>query len=210
MHAIGDAAVEQGATMLKKALDAYPREDHRHGLIHVSFISDNAMKILEEYKIQVIGQPAFLELSMENYDFMYKLLGDRVFIAEPHNEFIKRGIMFSASSDAPVTIPKPLNWIHWMVNNPNEPHRLTLTDAIRTCTYNGYYSTFDEKERGSLEVGKIADMIILDRNPYETDNDKLKDIKVLKTYFAGKEYVKENKNMIKVILKGMINRKVKI
>lgn len=210
MHAIGDAAVEQGAQMLKKALDAYPREDHRHGLIHVSFISDSAMKILEDYKIQVIGQPAFLELSMENYDFMYKLLGERVFVAEPHSEFVKRGIVFSASSDAPVTVPKPLNWIHWMVNNPNEPHRLSLTDAIRVCTYNGYYSTFDEKERGSLEVGKIADMIILDRNPYETESDKLKDIKVLKTYFGGKEFVKENKNMIKVILKGIINRKVKI
>lgn len=210
MHAIGDAATAQGARILKKVLDEYPRDDHRHGLIHVSFISEENIKLLADYNIQVIGQPAFLELSEQNYDFMYSMLGERVYEAEPHNEFVNRGIIFSASSDAPVTFPNPIGWIHWMVNNPNQAHKLSLTDAIRITTYNGYYSTFDEKERGSLETGKIADMIILDKNPYDVAIEELKNIKVEKTYLQGKQFKRSNKNIIGTILRGMVKRKAKL
>lgn len=211
MHAIGDAAVEQGTRVLKKVLDEYPRPDHRHGLIHVSLITPNAMKILQDYGIQVIGQPAFIEFSEPNFKFMHAMLGDRVFLAEPHSEFVKRGINFCASSDAPVTFPNPISWIHWMVNNPNNPHKLTLTEAIRICTYNGYWSTFDEKERGSLEKGKIADMIVLNKNPYATDLKQFKEIiKVEKTYLGGKEFVKSDRNILACILSGMIKRNVKL
>lgn len=209
MHAIGDAAVAQGVRVLKKALDAYPRKDHRHGLIHVSLISESDMETMAKYNIQVIGQPAFIELSQENYLFMYSMLGERVFAAEPHNEFIKKGINFSASSDAPVTFPSPISWVHWMVNNPNEPHRLTLQEAIKAATYNGYYSTFDEKERGSLEEGKIADMVILDKNPFNVKKENIKDIKVVKTCLGGKEWQRGD-GAIKNILRGLIKNGVKL
>lgn len=210
MHAIGDAAVNQGARTLKRALDAYPREDHRHALIHASFVSEEAMKILQDYNIQIVGQPAFIELSEQNYDFMYSMLGDRVFAAEPHSKFVQNGIMFSASSDAPVTHPDPIGWVHWMVNNPNTAHRVPLMDAIRICTYNGYYSTFDEGERGSLETGKIADMIILDKNPFEVPKEAIKDIKVTKTYLNGQEASPSSVNIFKTILRGMLHKKVKL
>lgn len=76
-------------------------------------------------------------------------------------------IVFSGSSDCPVTFPNGIEWIHRMVNNPNVPHRVDLANAIRVCTVNGYYNTFDDDLRGSLETGKIADMIILDKSPYD-------------------------------------------
>lgn len=210
MHAIGDAAVEQGARILQKALDAYPRDDHRHALIHVSLISENAMNILQRYKIQVVGQPAFIGLSEENFDFMYSKLGERVYDAEPHSEFVKRGILFSASSDAPVTFPDPIRWVHWMVNNPNTKHRVLLADAIRVCTYNGYSSTFDEKVRGSLEEGKIADMIILDKNPFGVPQGEIKDIKVLSTYLGGREFRPDSESIYKTIMRGVCSKNTKI
>lgn len=210
MHAIGDAAVDQAARILKRALDAYPRKDHRHGIIHASLVSPEAMKIIEDYNIQIVGQPAFIGLSEQNYEFMYSLLGDRVYAAEPHNEFIDRGILFSASSDAPVTIPDPVSWIHWMVNNPNTPHRLSLTDAIRVCTYNGYASTFDEKERGSLETGKIADMVILEKNPFEMPKEEIRDIKVKQVYLAGKPFARNGESVLRAILRGMKRKNVQV
>lgn len=210
MHAIGDKAVSQAARVYKRILDEYPRENHRHGIIHASFVPSEAMDIIEKYKIQIIGQPAFIELSIDNLDFMIGQIGEkRCLEGEPHNEFIRRGINFSASSDCPITFPNGIKWIHWMLNNPNEPHRLSLDDAIRVATFNGYYNTFDEDERGSLEVGKIADMIILDNSPYDVPKEDIKDIKVLSTILAGEKWENKKRKVLGVLLKGMITGKQK-
>jgi len=210
MHAIGDAAVDQAARVMKRALDAYPREDHRHGIIHATFVSPETMKRIEDYKIQIVGQPAFISLTEQNYDYMYSLVGDRVFGAEPHSEFVKRGILFSASSDAPVTTPDPISWVHWMVNNPNTPHRVALADAIRVCTYNAYASTFDEKERGSLETGKIADMIILDKDPFRVPISDIKDIKIRQVYLGGNAFVRSGESVIRAILRGLTKKRIRV
>lgn len=211
MHAIGDRAVLQAARVYKKILDECPRDNHRHGIIHATFVPDEAMDIIEKYHLQIAGQPAFIEMDLQYLDLLIERLGEkRCYAAEPHSEFIKRGIVFTAGSDCPVTFPDAISWIHWMVNNPNVGHRVDLTNAIRVCTYNGYYATFDEKERGSLEQGKIADMVVLDKNPYAVPPEKIKDIKVISTYYAGVKWQKSDKSIIGTILKGMIKRNIKL
>lgn len=67
--------------------------------------------------------------------------------------------MVSFGSDAPCTDPDPIQWINRAVNHSNPDERITVQQALRMATYNGAYTTFDEKERGSLEVGKVADMV---------------------------------------------------
>lgn len=211
MHAIGDAAVMQAARVYKRILDECPRDDHRHGIIHATFVPDEAMDIIEKYHLQIAGQPAFIEMDLQYIDLLMEKLGEkRCYAAEPHSKFIRRGVIFTAGSDCPVTFPDAISWIHWMVNNPNVPHRVPLTDAIRVCTYNGYYATFDEKERGSLEVGKIADMVILDKNPYDVAPENIKDIKVLSTIYGGKKWQKSDGNIIATILKGMVRKNEKL
>ena len=69
-----------------------------------------------------------------------------------------------------------------------------------------YYTTFDEKERGSLEEGKIADMVILSENPYSVPADKLKDIKVEKLYLEGKEYKPQSKSVAGTVLSGLFSQ----
>ncbi|OQC13859.1 MAG: N-substituted formamide deformylase precursor [Firmicutes bacterium ADurb.Bin080] len=207
MHAIGDAAVLQGTRTLKKVLDENPKLDHRHGIIHASFVTQEAMQILKDYQIQVIGQPGFIEMSKDNLSFMHSMLGDRIYSAEPHNEFVNNKINFSGSSDAPISFPNPISWIHWLVNNPNFPHRLSVMDAMKICTYNGYYATFDEKERGSLEVGKIADMVVLSDDPLSVDPSELNSITVERTYLSGKEFSPSKQSAVKAILKGIFHRK---
>ena len=71
------------------------------------------------------------------------------------------------------------------------------------CTYNGYYTTFDEKERGSLETGKIADMVILSENPYEKDVKNLRDIQVKQLLLQGRPYKSLKGSAISQVLKGM-------
>ncbi len=73
------------------------------------------------------------------------------------------------------------------------------------CTYNGYYTTFDEKERGSLEVGKIADMVILSDNPYEMPKEELASLKVEKLILGGKDYKAQSGSVAGTVLKGMLS-----
>lgn len=75
------------------------------------------------------------------------------------------------------------------VNHSVSEQSLTIKEALRMCTYNGAYATFDEKERGSLEVGKIADFAILSDNLYEIEPAKISDVKVVDLYLQGKRMV---------------------
>lgn len=105
------------------------------------------------------------------------------------------------------TDPDPMLWIHNAVNHPAQGQSISVYEALRMCTYNGYYATFDEKERGSLEVGKIADMVILDANPYEVEQSKLKDIQIEQLYLGGKPYRKQEKSVLGLLLSGMMSKK---
>ena len=70
-------------------------------------------------------------------------------------------------------------------------------------TYNGYYTTFDEKERGSLETGKIADMVILSDNPYSMAKEQLMSLKVEKLILNGEDYKPQLQGIASVVFKGM-------
>ena len=74
------------------------------------------------------------------------------------------------------------------------------------ATYNGAYTTFDEKERGSLEVRKIADMVILSANPYTIDSDKIADIKVEELILSGKPYESASTPLVKCIWNGLFSK----
>lgn len=71
------------------------------------------------------------------------------------------------------------------------------------CTYNGYYTTFDEKELGSLETGKIADMVVLSANPYDIEKSELRNLKVEKLYLGGHAYRSCKESVAGTVLRGL-------
>lgn len=113
--------------------------------------------------------------------------------------------MVSFGSDAPCTSPNPIMWMDHAVNNNNTAEAVSIQDALRMCTYNGYYASFDENDRGSLEVGKIADMVILSQNPYEIPLQKIKDIKVEQLYLAGEKYKSCKSGVMAQIMRGLVS-----
>lgn len=208
MHAIGDAAFDQATRALKAALDDFPREDHRHGIIHDCLPTEEGIRICKDYHIQMPIQTSFINWPQEPDAYLEKILGtDRNRRLNPVGDFVRNGIVISAGSDAPCTDPDPMLWIHNAVNHPAQGQSISVYEALRMCTYNGYYATFDEKERGSLEVGKIADMVILDANPYEVEQSKLKDIQIEQLYLGGKPYRKQEKSVLGLLLSGMMSKK---
>ena len=74
------------------------------------------------------------------------------------------------------------------------------------ATYNGYWASFDEKERGSLEAGKIADMVILSGNPYTTAPEQLGSLKVETLLLGGKEYRPQSQSVAAAALRGMLRK----
>lgn len=207
MHAIGDKAFDQASKAIKAALDDYPRKDHRHGIIHDCLPTEEGMQICKKYNIQLPMQIAFDNWKQEPHEYTESILGaDRNARLNPVKSFMDLGCIVSFGSDAPCTDPDPIVWLHKAVNHSNANEAVSIQDALRMSTYNGYYATFDEKERGSLEVGKIADMVILSDNPYTIPKEKIKNIKVEQLILGGREYKAQAQGIISVVLKGIISR----
>lgn len=207
LHAIGDKAFDQATRALKASLEEYPCKDHRHGIIHDCLPTTEGIAICKEYGIQMPVQSAFIGWKQEPDSYLEEILGtERTSRLNPIKTFADNDIVVSFGSDAPCTDPDPIQWIHRAVNHSYPDERITVQQALRMATYNGAYATFDEKERGSLEAGKVADMVILSDNPYEVDPEKLKDIKVEELILSGMPYESAVTPLGKCILRGLFSK----
>lgn len=208
LHTIGDAAIDQAARAIKAALDDYPRDDHRHGIIHACLPTEEAVKICKDYNIYLPVQTSFINWPQEPDSYLEKLMGkERAAKLNPIKTFVDNGITICAGSDAPCTDPDPILWIYNACNHSVPEQSISVYEALRMCTYNGCKATFDEKERGSLEIGKIADMVVLSESPYAVPKEELLRIKPEKLYLRGEEYKNQSSSPVITALKGMLSKK---
>ena len=206
LHAIGDRAFDQAARAIKAALDDFPRTDHRHGIIHDCLPTPEGIEICREYGIQMPVQSAFIGWRQEPDSYLEQILGEeRTAALNPIGTFKRNGIAVSFGSDAPCTSPDPILWMHKAVNHSNPSERVPVRSAVRMATWNGAYAAFDEKERGSLEEGKIADMGILSENPYKVPSESIKDIKVEGLILGGRPYESAVRPLLSSIWHGLIS-----
>ena len=187
-HAIGDAGVAQAVRALEEALKDYPRTDHRHTLIHACLIAPEDLEKIAKLGIGITLQPAFLISNLEPIEYLKNILGDRVMASSPLRKMIDMGIHVSGGSDAPVTPPDPIEGIFAACNHFKPDQSVTIAEALRMFTYEVARTGFDEKERGSLETGKTADMVILNKNPLEMDPHNLRELRIEKILLEGKPY----------------------
>ena len=106
----------------------------------------------------------------------------------PTGWLIEQGMRFTIHSDAPVTFPNSMRILDSAVNRVTrtakvlgEEHRLSPLDALKAITLWAAYQNFEEADKGSIEVGKQADFVILDKNLLSIDPMEIKNIKILKT-----------------------------
>ncbi len=190
LHCIGDAAVVQAVKAIEAALEDYPRLDHRHTLIHACMIPEQTIEKIAALGIGITLQPGFLISSLEPAEYLESILGDRARLSSPLRKLIAMGIQVSGGSDGPVTVPNPVEGIYGACNHSDPDQSVSIAEALRMYTYNIAHTSFDENKRGSLEKGKIADMVILNKNPLKMNSADLLELKVEKLYMAGKEYEK--------------------
>ena len=189
MHAIGDAAVTRAVDAIEAALKDFPREDHRHTIIHACLIRPDDLQRIADLEIGITLQPGFLISPLEPVEYLEEILGDRIYASSPMRTILNAGIHLSGGSDAPVTHPDPIEGIYGACNHPYDPAQsVTIEEALRMYTYEVAWTSFDEKERGTLEEGKIADLVILDQDPLALDPRDLLSLKVDRMFLSGEEF----------------------
>lgn len=192
IHAIGDKGNRIIVNLYKKLLDEFPKENHRHRIEHASLLTNDVIKDIKKYNIIVACQPPFIN---SEHTWLERRLGKRrCKYIYPFKSIIKSGIIMASGSDSPIEDPDIILGLHALVTrNGFVPEQcITMEDALKTYTINGAYAAFEENIKGSIKVGKLADFVILDRNPLEVKDEEIKETQILETIIRGKSVFKKD------------------
>jgi predicted amidohydrolase YtcJ len=184
MHAVGDAAVEQALDAYEAALIAHPRDDHRHRIEHCEVIREDQIQRAERLGVALAIQPPFNHY-WPHTEFYPTLGEERAWEGDPVRTLLRPGLLVAGGSDSTVTPLGPLIGVHAAVNHSNPAERVSVQEALELYTINGAFIAFQETDRGSLEVGKLGDFVVLDEDPFEVDRGRIKDIAVEMTVIGG-------------------------
>jgi predicted amidohydrolase YtcJ len=172
VHCVGDAAVDLTLDAYEEAMDANPRPDPRHRIEHAVITTPQATRRMRDLGVVVCTQPQFIRLSGDGYA---GLLGEerarRVVVTR---EWLENGVVVALSSDAPST---PWYTPHATLigavarltysDKTYEPEQcLTIQEALRAHTMGSAYAGHEEQIKGSIEVGKLADLVVWSTDPY--------------------------------------------
>lgn len=195
-HANGDAAMDQMIRTLKKVTNKYGNEGRRDVLIHGQYVREDQ---LDEFKNLDIIASLFPLHTFYWGDWHKELIGDSLGNKiSPTRTALNKGLKITIHTDAPVALPNLMRVI-WTATNRvsrsgniiGENERLTPYEALKCITEWSAYQHFEEESKGTLEVGKLADLVILDSNPIKVDIENIKNIVVLQTIKEGSTVYKK-------------------
>jgi predicted amidohydrolase YtcJ len=204
VHAIGDGATAATLDAFAYAANVNGKRDSRNLITHLQLVAPDDILRFKKLGVIAVTQAFWFMKDDYYYNLQVPYLGQERADAEyPMEGFFKAGVTVTSSSDYSVTIPcNPLvaiqtgmTRIRLEVTDPKEvlwpSERATLDQMIASFTINGAYANFLEKSTGSLEVGKSADIVVLDKNLYKLPVTDISKAKVLMTLFEGKERFKD-------------------
>ena len=192
VHCNGDAAADMMILAARKAQSKHGRKDLRPVMIHAQMIRHDQVDAMAELGIV----PSFFTAHTYYWGDWHinETVGrNRAFGMSPCAYALKKGLRFTNHTDASIVPPNHLDAMWTAVNRvsrtalvvgPDE--RISALDALKAVTINAAYQYFEEKKKGSLEIGKLADLVILDKDPLTVPPMTIKDIKVLETIKEGK------------------------
>jgi len=199
-HSVGDGAVQALVDAYASIDDELPVRERRPCITHCNFMSLEAIEKMQKLGIVADLQPAWLWL--DGKTLLAQFGDDRLAYFQPYKTLFKQGVIIGGGSDHMQKIGSlrsvnPYNpflamWITLArqprrADQPLHPEqRLTREEAIRLYTINNAFLTFEEKEKGSLERGKLADFIVLKQDILTCPEETVKDIEVEKTYLGGR------------------------
>ncbi len=195
IHGIGDAAVRYSLDALEAALQANGQRDARHHINHVQFVHPDDVPRFAELGVGATFEPLWAYEDTYITDLTRPRVGSRIDRTYPIKSIMDTGARVAFSSDWSVSSANPLEGIEVAVTrvnpwtNEGEPflpeQRITLEQAIAAYTREAAWINGFDNTTGTLEAGKLADLVILDRDLFEVPVQEISDVKVVATLFAG-------------------------
>lgn len=195
-HGNGDAAIDQMIRCIKPAIAAYGNIDRRNTLIHGQYVRADQLDSLK--KLDIIASLFPLHTFYWG-DWHKQLIGDSLGDKiSPTRTALNKGLHLTIHTDAPVALPNLMRMVWTSVNRTSrsgkvigEEERLSPYEAMKCLTEWSAYQHFEEDKKGTLTKSKLADLVILDKNPLTVAPDDIKDIVVLETIKEGRSIYKK-------------------
>ena len=190
-HTNGDAAIDQLIRTLGQVHQEYDEKDRRHVLIHGQFIRQDQLDSLVVLDLM----PSLFPLHTFYWgDWYDEIVGpEQAQRISPMRSALDRGLIATSHSDASVALPNLMRVMAATVNRTSregqvmgETERISREEALKPITLWGAYQHFEEDRKGSIEVGKLADLVILSDNPLTVESSTIGNIVVLETIKEGR------------------------
>ncbi|MFH1141229.1 MAG: amidohydrolase [Chloroflexota bacterium] len=191
-HAGGDKAIDMAINAIEAALEETPRSNHRHRIEHLLFPTRQALERIKRLGIVVSLQPQWISFhgdgfrSLTDEKTMERLM--------PIRTMMEMGIPIAFGSDVPATIMLEPKWafIGAVTRSANSGYvaapqeRISIKDALRMHTIGSAYASFEEDTKGSIEEGKLADVVVWSHDLYSAPIGRLRDLEAEVTIVGGK------------------------
>ncbi len=190
IHANGDVTIKMVLDAYERAQTLWPRADTRHRIEHCSLVNPELLGRIRD--LGVIPAPFYTYVHYHGNKWV-DYGEERMRWMFAHKSFLDYGIPVAPASDYTPGPYEPLMAIQSMVTRkdfdgriwgPNQ--RISIEDALKICTINGAYASFEEGIKGSITTGKLADFVILADAPQDVDPDQIKHIEIVRTVVGGK------------------------
>lgn len=199
VHCNGDAAAKQMISCCKEAQKKNPQKQIRPVMIHAQLVRRDQLP-----QMRALGIIASFFVAHTYYwgDIHYKNFGaERANYISPVRSAIDAGVMINFHQDTPVIQPNMMETIWCAVNRKTREGRIlgkeercSVWEAMEAVTKWAAFAYFEEDRKGTLAKGKLADLVILDKNPLTCQDEELREIQVLQTIKKGEiVYTKERK-----------------
>jgi predicted amidohydrolase YtcJ len=188
IHAAGDMAVDIILNALEASLKEYPRQDHRHRIEHAIVPQVGSLERIKRLGVVISTHPQFI------YSWGDKWRMKNAAAAIPLNSYRQEGIPVALGADPPAfPLYQPQTALWQAIKRTTKARvrldsaeSISIQQALRMQTMGSAYAGFQEKEIGSIEIGKLADMAVWDRDFYSIPIDEIRNVKAVLTLVGGK------------------------
>jgi len=186
IHAIGDRAIGMALTAIENANLKVSHSDRlRHRIEHASVLNPSLISRIKGSKVIASVQPHFIVSDVWVPD---RLGAERAHHVYPLKSLTRSRATMIGGSDCPVEPIEPLKGIYAAVASAPRGYGecVTAQTAVEMFTKNAAYATHEEKLKGTIEEGKVADLVVLDEDPFQVPPEDLQSINVLATVVGGR------------------------
>lgn len=191
IHANGDLAIEMALDAIEFAQSEFSRPDPRHRIEHCTIINEEILKRMRSLGVMALPFGSYVWQHGEKLIPYYGRKRAEMMFA--HKSFLDAGIRVAGASDCPAGLYPPLLGVQCMVTRKTssgevigEDQRISIEEAFRMYTVFGAYTSFEEDIKGSLVVGRLADMVVLAQDPWSVPPAEIGQIPVDLTILGGR------------------------